>query len=102
MKIRTQWMMAVMVGASVLAPGLPQALAQEQSSALPGERAAHQGSLTSKDYGFLVQAARIDLTEVRAGRLAQEKGAGQAVREFSKHMINDHTEANTGLKEIAY
>ena len=41
------------------------------------------------------------MEEVQGGKLAQKQGASQAVRNFGEHMINDHSEANTGLKEIA-
>jgi putative membrane protein len=61
---------------------------------------AQAGQLSGKDYNFVVEAARIDMEEVQGGKLAQQKGTSQAVRNFGEHMINDHSEANTGLKEI--
>jgi putative membrane protein len=62
---------------------------------------AQAGQLSGKDYNFLVEGARIDMEEVQGGKLAQQRGTSQAVRSFGEHMINDHSEANTGLKEIA-
>ncbi|MDB6016830.1 MAG: hypothetical protein JWR19_1319 [Pedosphaera sp.] len=81
----------------------PLARAQQGQTAPSGQAStlAQPGQLNSKDYNFVVEAARIDMEEVQGGKLAQQRGTSQAVRNFGEHMINDHSEANTGLKEIA-
>jgi putative membrane protein len=82
---------------------VPQARAQKGGTGASGQAStqAQTEQLNSKDREFVVEAARIDMDEVQGGKLAQKKGTSQAVRHFGEHMINDHTEANTGLKEIA-
>ncbi|MDB6065654.1 MAG: hypothetical protein JWR26_1862 [Pedosphaera sp.] len=86
----------------VLTAVAPQAWAQpaRNEPSVQAKKMAQTGQLSGKDYDFLVRAARIDMDEVQAGQLAQSRGTSQAVREFGAHMINDHTKANTGLKEI--
>jgi putative membrane protein len=33
--------------------------------------------------------------------VAQKQGTSPPIRNFGQHMVNDHSKANTGLKEIA-
>ncbi|MDB6109237.1 MAG: hypothetical protein JWR69_987 [Pedosphaera sp.] len=92
--------LAALVSAVISAP---LARAQQSRTEPSGQvnTLAQAGQLNSKDYNFVVEAARIDTEEVQGGKLAQKRGTSQAVRSFGEHMINDHSEANTGLKEIA-
>ena len=39
--------------------------------------------------------------EVELGKLAQEKGSSEAVKEFGKRMVDDHTKAGEDLKQAA-
>ena len=41
------------------------------------------------------------MTEVELGKLAQEKGSNQAVRDFGKRMVDDHTRANNQVADLA-
>jgi len=50
---------------------------------------------------FFVKAADGGMAEVAAGKLAQEKSTNAKVKEFAGMMVNDHTGANAGLKELA-
>lgn len=50
---------------------------------------------------FFVKAADGGMAEVAAGKLAQEKATNPKVKEFASMMINDHTGANAGLKDLA-
>lgn len=63
----------------------------------------HSGSMTSKmsDEPFAKKAAEGGLAEVKLGQLAQEKGSSQAVKDFGKRMVDDHTKANDQLKDAA-
>ena len=98
-----KWVPPMLAGGLVMALGaLPlQARPGQADPAQPASTTAPAGKLNSKDYNFLVQAARIDMDEVQLGELAQKQGASQAVRDFGQHMVNDHSKANSGLKEIA-
>ena len=50
---------------------------------------------------FASTAAAGGMTEVELGRLAVQKGADPAVKEFGQRMIADHTRANAELKTVA-
>lgn len=98
-----KWMPVLAVAGLALVLGVAPVLAQQGPSGTAGQTnaATAAGRLNSKDYGFLVQAARINMEEVRAGEIAQKNGVIRAVRDFGEYMINDHSKLNTGLQEIA-
>ncbi|MBD2754395.1 DUF4142 domain-containing protein [Spirosoma validum] len=50
---------------------------------------------------FAVKAANGGMLEVEMGRLAQEKGMSQDVKDFGAMMVKDHSKANDELKSIA-
>lgn len=50
---------------------------------------------------FMTKAASGGMLEVEAGRLAQEKGQNQEVKNFGEMMVTDHTKANDQLKQLA-
>ncbi|HEX4002152.1 MAG TPA: DUF4142 domain-containing protein [Candidatus Acidoferrales bacterium] len=53
------------------------------------------------DTDFARNAAAGGLAEVKMGELAQEKGSTDAVKDFGKKMVEDHTQANDKLKQVA-
>ena len=56
---------------------------------------------SSKDESFYKNAAEGGMAEVDAGRLAQEKGSSQAVKNFAAMMVKDHSAANQKLQSVA-
>ena len=66
---------------------------------------AKSGSGTSALSGgerrFLETAARHGMAEVELGKMAQEKGGSQQVKDFGKRMVDDHSKANEEVKRIA-
>jgi len=50
---------------------------------------------------FLTKVADVGMTEVKLGRMAQDKGMNQRVKDFGAMMVKDHTAANDELKDIA-
>ena len=50
---------------------------------------------------FFVKAADGGMAEVAAGKMAQEKSTNAKIKDFAQMMVNDHTGANAGLKELA-
>ena len=60
------------------------------------------GCSSAKDSAkFAAKAAQGGTAEVEMGRLAAQRGADPAVKEFGQRMITDHTRANAELKTIA-
>jgi putative membrane protein len=55
----------------------------------------------SGDHGFMATAARANLAEVELGRLADSRGTDAEVKKFAQHMIDDHSQANSKLKDLA-
>jgi putative membrane protein len=62
---------------------------------------AGKSSLTSFERSFVEDAAAGGQYEVAAGRLAQEKGGSQAVKDFGSMLVADHSKANDELKSLA-
>jgi putative membrane protein len=62
---------------------------------------AAYAAVPTDDQKFMEDAARAGLAEVDAAKLAKEKGESQAVKDFARHMEEDHTKANDELKKLA-
>src|ERR1700677_4414333 len=58
-------------------------------------------SMDEKDESFFKHAAEGGLAEVNDGKLAQDKGASQAVKDFGAMMVKDHSAANDKLMSVA-
>jgi putative membrane protein len=58
-------------------------------------------SVSTDDQKFIEDAARAGMAEVDAAKLAKQKGESQAVKDFARHMEQDHTKANDELKQLA-
>lgn len=56
---------------------------------------------TEDDSEFAIMAASGGMMEVELGRMAQEKAANPAVKQFGAMMVAEHTKANEELKAIA-
>lgn len=50
---------------------------------------------------FATGAATGGMEEVELGNMAMQKGKSQAVKDFGKMMVDDHTKANNELKDLA-
>ena len=53
------------------------------------------------DQSFATQAAQDGVAEVQMGQLALEKGEAQGVKQFGQMLVQDHTQANQQLLQIA-
>ena len=62
---------------------------QEANRSMPTERS------------FAQELARGNIAEIELGKLAQQKGSNEAVKDFGSRMVNDHTQLNNQLKEWA-
>lgn len=59
------------------------------------------GAEKNPDADFFKHAAEANIAEVEAGKLAQDKGNSQAVKDFGAMMVKDHSAATDKLKSIA-
>ena len=50
---------------------------------------------------FLMEASQGGMLEVQLGRLATERAASPAVKQFGQRMVDDHTRSSNELKELA-
>jgi putative membrane protein len=53
------------------------------------------------DNDFAKEAAQGGMAEVKLGQLAEDKGQSDAVKNFGKKMVDDHSAANDKLKAVA-
>jgi putative membrane protein len=79
------------------APPYPSPDAGPAPGAMPDATAVN----TVSDSDFAKEAAQGGMAEVKLGQLAQDKGTSDAVKEFGKRMVDDHSAANDKLKTIA-
>jgi putative membrane protein len=63
--------------------------------------AAPQDHLSRKDQHFMTQAVEGDLSEVKMGQLAQQKGATDSVKQFGKTLEQDHSQHLKEAQQIA-
>ena len=76
--------------------------AQENpSSSGSANRVNPAGNLSPADADFVKKAAKGGLAEVELGLLAQQRGASDAVRQFGRRMVHDHSDANLELRQLA-
>ena len=68
--------------------------------AVPGNTPASMPAKVD-DKKFAKDAALGGITEVELGKLATQKASSDAVKQFGQKLVDDHTKANSQLKEIA-
>jgi putative membrane protein len=64
-------------------------------------QAGKAGSLNSSDEQFIKDACKGSHIEVKMGKLGVQKAQNEQVKQFAQKLIDDHTKANTELKQIA-
>ncbi len=60
-----------------------------------------QPGLNEQDRTFLVKAHQGNLTEIQAGKLAEEKATVPGIREIAAKLINDHTKMDENVTRVA-
>ena len=61
----------------------------------------HSANRLAADNKFVTKAAQDGLAEVELGQLAVSHASNAKVKEFGQRMIDDHSKANTELKQVA-
>jgi putative membrane protein len=91
-------MVAVMIG---VAQQGSNTSGQNANRSGGGQSGAASSGLNKSDRKFAMEAAMGGMTEVELGRLATERGASDAVKQFGQRMVDDHSKANDDLKQWA-
>jgi len=101
----------LIVSASLLvAFGAPSVFGQASNTASNDKPTTTKATATTKptatvkvmsDASFAKIADEGGLAEVKLGQLAEDKGSSQAVKDFGKRMVTDHTQADGQLKTAA-
>lgn len=66
-----------------------------------GGATGSQVSMSSQDRDFVMDAAMGGMLEVELGRVAAQRGASDAVKQFGQRMVDDHSKANQELMSLA-
>lgn len=84
-------------------PSATEAAKDSNATKMSDSTAAnHMASTVSKaDENFAVNAANAGMTEIEAGKMAEQQGMAKDVKAYGKMMVHDHTEAADKLKSIA-
>lgn len=80
----------------ILATGLAAAMAFSTSAALAQSKAADKDSVK-----FIKNAIEANYAEIDAGKLAQEKGNSDAVKQYGAMLVKDHAANNDKAKQVA-
>jgi putative membrane protein len=83
-------------------PGVPGAQGPATPSTLPDSTMPNNpGPTKVDDKKFLKDAAMGGMLEMELGKLATQKGSSDEVKQFGQKMLDDHTKASDGLKQVA-
>ena len=66
-----------------------------------GTRNTPKAKLARSDRKFIENAAKGGLFEVQVAKLAESKASDQAVKDFAKMLVDQHTNANNELTQLA-
>lgn len=94
--------LTALAGAALLCLSL--GAAAQGTATAPGKAPATgtaAASLDRADKAFMEKAAMGGMVEVEMGRLAQQKGTSQQVKDFGARMVQDHGAANNELMQLA-
>jgi len=96
-----------LVVALAIAAAWPLSATSQQSkkgdaqSASKGEQSASKGGMSQEDMRRFTSIAQANMAEVEVGKLGQEKGKSQEVKDFAKHMVEDHGRMLDENKQMA-
>ena len=62
---------------------------------------AQTATLSNADKEFMKAAAEANMTEANFGQMAQERSSNDAVKDFGKTLVQDHTKAYEDLQALA-
>jgi putative membrane protein len=96
---RYHFSIMILVALSILA-ALSKAAAQQPQQSQP-QTQQPTGALSKADRDFVTKAAQSGMAEVALGELATRQASNNEVKQFAQRMVDDHSNANNELKELA-
>ena len=87
----------IFAGTVALTIAVTPAFAQKSQA----KRSTPPASKQASDQKFVTDAAKGGMAEVELGKLAQDKGSSDQVKNFGKRMVDDHSKANDELQTLA-
>lgn len=57
--------------------------------------------ISTADERLMMQLAQVNIAEINAGKLAEQKSSNDQVKAFAKKLVDDHTKALDDLKQLA-
>ena len=69
-------------------------------NATAGAVGAVSAATTTTAGGFVTQAATLDMYEIQAAKIAEQKATDPALKKFAARMIRDHTASSAKLKAL--
>lgn len=78
--------------------------AQAQSTSAPAQQGAYahdRAGVSEQDRDFMKNAAEAGKAEVQASQMALQKATDPVLKNFARHMVDDHTQANAQLMKLA-
>ena len=94
-------LMKPLLGAVFFAAFLTNVNAQTAPPADMKHAAKPDKMMTGGDNLWISKVAQGGLAEVELGKLAQERGTSDAVKQFGQRMVDDHSKANSELSQLA-
>lgn len=88
-------------GATSGASGSPGQGASGASDSSAGAGKAASGKLSKGDQNIMRELAYANLSEIETGKIALNQSKNEQVRSFAQKMIDDHTQAQKDLEQLA-
>ena len=89
------------VALAIASPSFSAAQTAQPPAKRPQQEMKGAAAKQASDQTFVMKAAKGGMAEVELGKLAQEKGASDQVKNFGKRMVDDHSKANEELQALA-
>jgi putative membrane protein len=85
------------IAAAIASLSLSSAFAQSDQS----DSGSNSGKTSLSAQEFVTRAAQSNFAEIKVSQLAESKAQSDEVKAFAKKMIDDHTQANSQLAQLA-
>jgi putative membrane protein len=92
--------MPLALSAAMAFPAFAQQSGSDANNSSSADSSA-SSKISAKDQQFLKKLAMGNEAEIELGQLAQDKASNQAVKDFGKRMVDDHTKAKDQMQQLA-